>query len=99
MSIRFARLSDSEVLAILPLSIFCDDLGYGGHSRTLVEPACQLIERIRTSACKDLDVSAAQIDGVSRNAERFGNASRAVAKKHALNTAFDRELTRTWHEM
>lgn len=63
----------------------------------MLQPGRQFVERRFVTASKDFNIAATEIDGVAFDIQRFCDATCAVAKKHALNTAFDRESASTGH--
>lgn len=64
--------------------------GDRGKWRPVLQPCLQAIQSVRGTASQDLDISIAEIPRVSADAQRLRLAARAVAKPHALHTAFGR---------
>ncbi len=71
----------------------------GRQSGTVFQPVCEFVEFGGLAAGEYLNIPVAQIDGVTGNAKRFSNPSRAFAEEHALDTSFDRESTGTAHAL
>ncbi len=63
----------------------------------MLQPGRQFVERRFVTASKDFNIATTEIDGVAFDIKRFCDATCAVAKKHTLYTAFDRESASAEH--
>ena len=96
---RRRALSRTKSSWLSDLHVLRRDACHGRQPGPVFQPACKFVELGGLAASEYFNVPVAQIDGVTRNPKRLGNASCALTEKHALHTSFDRESAGTAHAL